>query len=86
MNKDGCLVVYDLPWEKVLGYNPTTDKMRVSCCSHSAGVRTKREILSQNSSIFDPLSLCLHVTVKGRILLRDLWKQKLGWDEKVPDE
>ena len=30
-------------------------------------VVTKREILSQNLSIFDPLSLCLLVTVKGRL-------------------
>ena len=45
MNKDGSLVVHDSPWEKVLGYlyNPTTDKMRVSCSSLRAGASTKRK-------------------------------------------
>ena len=48
MNKDGSLV-QDSPWEKGLGYlyNPTTDKMRVSCSSLRAGARTERNTLAK---------------------------------------
>ena len=44
---------------------------------------TKRKILAQTSAVFDPLSLCLPVMIKGRLDLRDLWKQKLGWDDAI---
>ena len=41
-------------------------------------------LLSQNSSIFEPLGLCTPVTVKGRILPSEIWKMRLNWDEKIP--
>ena len=34
----------------------------------------------------DPLSLCLSVTIKGRILFRGLRGLKLCWDEKIPSD
>lgn len=47
---------------------------------------TKRGILSQNASVFDPLSLCRPITIKGRLLLSDIWKINLKWDENVPSD
>ena len=46
---------------------------------------TKRKILAQTAALFDPLSLFLPVTIKGRLILRDLWKLKLGWDDVITD-
>ena len=46
----------------------------------------KRGILTQTARLFDPLSLCLPVTIRSKMLLRDLWSQKLGWDDIVSEE
>ncbi|XP_052749744.1 uncharacterized protein LOC128200404 [Galleria mellonella] len=34
-------------------------------------------------SIFDPLGFLLYVTVKGRILLQNIWKSKISWDDEI---
>ena len=46
----------------------------------------KRKILAQTSAVFDPLPLCLPVTIKGRLLLHDFWKRKLGWDDAISED
>ena len=53
-------------------------------CDPSAS--TKRRILSETSKLFDPLSLCLPVTVRSRVLLRTMWKKQFGWDDPLPSE
>ena len=44
---------------------------------------TKRIILSQVNSIYDPLGLAGPFTVRAKILLRQLWgmEEKLNWDD-----
>ncbi|XP_052759175.1 uncharacterized protein LOC128202521 [Galleria mellonella] len=44
---------------------------------------TKRDILRLTMSIFDPLGFLLYVTVKGRILLQNIWKSKISWDDEI---
>ncbi|KAL0840471.1 hypothetical protein ABMA28_015717 [Loxostege sticticalis] len=34
-------------------------------------------------SVFDPLGFLLYVTVKARILLQDIWRSKIGWDDEI---
>ena len=48
---------------------------------------TKRPILSQVNSIYDPLGLAGLFTVRAKILLRQLWgmEEKLNWDDPIPD-
>ena len=46
-------------------------------------ILTKRMILSQMNSIFDPLGLIAPFTIKAKFLMKNLWKQKLGWDDKI---
>ncbi|XP_056006628.1 uncharacterized protein LOC130050470 [Ostrea edulis] len=46
---------------------------------------SKREILRQSSSIFDPLGLLGPVTIRAKLLMQQLWKQKLSWDEILPE-
>ena len=46
---------------------------------------TKRNILSMMASVFDPLGLVSPILVSAKILLQELCKGKLGWDE-TPDE
>ncbi|XP_062141904.1 uncharacterized protein LOC133849885 [Drosophila sulfurigaster albostrigata] len=45
---------------------------------------TKRNILSVTSRLFDPLGLLSPLIIKAKILLQELWLQKLEWDESIP--
>ena len=49
---------------------------------------TKRKILSQVNSIYDPLGLAGPVTVKAKILMRQLWISDLtlDWDDPIPSD
>lgn len=47
---------------------------------------TKREILSVICQIFDPLGLLGPVIVSGKLIMQELWKLKIGWDEVVPEK
>ena len=53
-----------------------------------AEVLTKRMILSQVNSIYDPLGLAGPYTVRAKILMRKLWtyETKLGLDDPIPEE
>ena len=44
---------------------------------------TKRIILSQTNSIFDPLGLIAPFTIKAKFLMKNLWMQKLDWDDEI---
>ncbi|XP_033745623.1 uncharacterized protein LOC117331137 [Pecten maximus] len=76
---------------KVLGlrWNVESDTLtfgttpKLDTPSHSL---TKREILSDSSKIFDPLGLLSPITVRCKILMQNLWSQKLDWDEKVAED
>ncbi|XP_029157246.1 uncharacterized protein LOC114929752 [Nylanderia fulva] len=47
---------------------------------------TKRSILSRISLIFDPLGLLGPVTLTAKIIMQDLWRLGLDWDESIPLE
>ena len=48
---------------------------------------TKRKILSLVSSIYDPLGWVSPLTVRGKMFMKTLWKEKMGWDQKLnPDQ
>ena len=46
---------------------------------------TKRQCLSDLSTLYDPIGLFAPITFVGKILMRDIWKLKVGWDEKLPE-
>lgn len=46
---------------------------------------TKRTILSDSSSLFDPLGLVSPIIVRAKLILQKMWQLKLEWDETVPD-
>jgi len=45
---------------------------------------TKRSILSNISSIFDPLGLMSPIIIRAKLLIQLLWQLKKGWDEPLP--
>ena len=81
-NKDlpGCDLV-----EKALGinWNMSLDSFtfRVKL-KHS--VHSRRNILSTICSIYDPLGFISPYILPGRIILQNLCKSKLDWDDKIP--
>ena len=44
---------------------------------------TKRDVLRDSSLVYDPLGFLTPVTVKSKIFLQTLWKEKLDWDEPL---
>ncbi|XP_036340648.1 uncharacterized protein LOC118750014 [Rhagoletis pomonella] len=44
---------------------------------------TKREILQVLMSIFDPLGLLSNYTITLKILLQEIWRSGLDWDEEI---
>lgn len=44
---------------------------------------SKRDVLQLSSRTYDPLGLLSPVTVKAKLLIQNLWQQKLEWDEPL---
>jgi len=79
--------------ERVLGlnWNPTNDtftflvnfgKVQPEVLS-SEKFPTKREMLRVLMSMFDPLAFVAYFTIADKILLQDVWKAGLGWDDEL---
>lgn len=49
-------------------------------------VPSKREILRLLMSIFDPIGLITPVLIFAKILLQNVWRSKLTWDEEIDSE
>ncbi|KAL7644522.1 UNVERIFIED_CONTAM: hypothetical protein RMT77_005354 [Armadillidium vulgare] len=73
--------------ERVLGYlfDTSTDTLRLSDFEINSA-NSKRQLLSQISKVFDPLSLFLPVTIRGRLLMRKTWEQEMSWDDEIDEE
>jgi hypothetical protein len=88
MSDDMTIVQHSEVVEKLLGYmyNPNTDMISISPYEEVKHVKlTKRHVLSQISKVFDPLSLVLPVTIRGRLLMKKIWSDDTKWDEEVSD-
>ena len=46
---------------------------------------TKRGVLSVVTSLFDPLGFLSPFVFSAKILLQELWRDKLRWDQKIPE-
>ncbi|XP_073961981.1 uncharacterized protein [Choristoneura fumiferana] len=49
-------------------------------------IMTKRSILSDIASLFDPMGWIAPSIVLAKIFLQKLWKSGISWDEHVPEE
>ena len=45
---------------------------------------TKRRVLSIIARLFDPVGWLSSFVIRGKILLQELWKQGVGWDQGLP--
>ena len=51
----------------------------------TSGKFTKQKVLSLISSLFGPLGWLNPLSIRGRIFLPTLWKNKMGWDQELPE-
>ncbi|GFS34677.1 DUF1758 domain-containing protein [Trichonephila inaurata madagascariensis] len=48
-------------------------------------ITTKRSLLSIANHILDPIGFMAPVTLKPKLILQEIWKLKLKWDENFPE-
>lgn len=71
---------------KTLGltWNTETDMLEIAININIETVpKSKRELLSDIASLYDPLGWIGPVIIKAKILLQQLWHQNIKWDEKL---
>ena len=71
---------------KALGvqWDVTSDKLFYVNRAVASQKVTRRLILSQVSSMFDPFGLLSCILIRGKILFQEVTRLKLGWDDPVP--
>lgn len=73
---------------KTLGlkWNPENDRLSVSCPNEFSNTKsTKRQVLADIAKIFDPQGFVAPVTVFAKIIMQSIWKEKVNWDDDLPD-
>ena len=63
-------------------YKKDTLNVKYSNKSHP---NTKRGILSHISSIFDPLGSLVPFLLERKLIIQELWKEKIEWDNKISE-
>lgn len=70
------------PVERALGVRWDTFDYKIVIKERPA---TRRGILSVVSSIYDPLGFVAPLIFVAKLILQDLCRRKLGWDNQIPD-
>ena len=69
-----------------LKWNTCTDTIALSQCKIKQDTTTpvtKRNILQASSKQYDPLGWLSPITVRAKLLIQELWKQQVSWDEPL---
>lgn len=69
-----------------LRWNTATDMISLTkrqVTSYAPIPVTKRNILQGASRLYDPLGWLLPITIRAKLLLQELWKKKVPWDEPL---
>ena len=76
-----------LPVERALGVEwcAETDNFKFKVAMKEKPA-TRRGILSVASAIYDPLGMVAPVILTAKMLLQELCRLGLGWDDPIPDE
>ena len=87
--KELTLESEDLPTERALGvlWDTSSDALgfQVDVEKLMKKPITKRGMLSGTASCYDPLGLVAPCIVRSRILIQELFRLKVGWDDPVPN-
>lgn len=78
-NKDAHPRILGIQW------NPTADVFQFQIdCDQTSDRISKRTMLSEIAKLYDPLGLISPVVIVSKLLLQEIWKLELNWDESVP--
>ena len=76
-----------LPAEKALGVSWFVE---TDTCGFKVNIKekpcTRRGILSVVSSVYDPLGMAAPFILPAKLLLQDLCRKSLGWDDEIPSD
>ncbi|XP_043258500.1 uncharacterized protein LOC122400851 [Colletes gigas] len=75
--------------KKTLGiyWRPRDDSISYKVTITDQGSQiTKRTIFSNIAKLFDPLGLLGPVVVKAKLIMQELWKRGVGWDNTAPSD
>lgn len=67
---------------------PKTDQLRLKMLQPPGDVDklTKRFIVSRVSQIFDPSGVVAPILIGGKMLIQELWRAGVDWDEELSNE
>ncbi|XP_050063237.1 uncharacterized protein LOC126552565 [Aphis gossypii] len=81
LNEDDMITALGLTWQ------PITDQFRFTFKHWSPPPNmTKRTLLSDINSVYDPIGLISPVLILGKIFIQQLWGMKMNWDDILPTE
>jgi hypothetical protein len=69
-----------------LKWNTNEDYLTYKLYEPNPNTASKRQVLKHVSSVYDPLGYLAPVQIRAKILLQELWKRKLDWDEPIPPD
>ncbi|XP_022180294.1 uncharacterized protein LOC111040631 [Myzus persicae] len=68
-------------------WQPSIDSFRFTTKNWTPPIHmTKRTLLSDINSVYDPLGLISSVLIKGKIFIQQVWSLKLGWDDPLSED
>jgi len=72
---------------KILGvvWNPVRDVFQFKVHLNQSVPDSKREILSTIAKLYDPLGWVSPVVVSAKILMQELWRSQISWDQSIPE-
>ncbi|XP_011865955.1 PREDICTED: uncharacterized protein LOC105560979 [Vollenhovia emeryi] len=73
---------------KTLGltWHPERDVFEFSVNSITRASKTKREVLSAISRLFDPLGLISPILIRAKLIMQGTWAANLKWDDLLTDK
>ncbi len=77
-----------LDFPKALGicWDVSHDMLHISVLDMEEGIVTKTRIASVTPKIYDILGLLAPAIIPAKLILQDLWRLKVGWDDEVPED
>ncbi|CAD6196229.1 unnamed protein product [Caenorhabditis auriculariae] len=74
--------------QKLLGiqWNTERDEIAVVLPQVQQGLLTKRRVLQQTASVYDPLGLITPVVLASKLFFQRLWKTSKSWDTSLTSE
>ncbi|CAB0027785.1 unnamed protein product [Trichogramma brassicae] len=68
-----------------VAWNPQRDTLSLRYSTSNREPRSKREVLAALARIYDPCGWVAPATLLAKMLVQDLWRAHLDWDDELPD-